>query len=117
MRLRMLAVLTALVLASAACGNSKSQTATTTTLKGSTSPSSVNTGDLTKDVPVTAKGVTAKQISVDVIASKTNPLHGHYAEIADGVQAYFNMMNSTGGITPGSCASPPSSGPSVPISQ
>jgi hypothetical protein len=26
-------------------------------------------------------------------------------------------MNSTGGITPGSCAPPPSSGPSVPISE
>jgi hypothetical protein len=26
-------------------------------------------------------------------------------------------MNSSGGITPGSCAPPPSSGPSVPISQ
>jgi ABC-type branched-subunit amino acid transport system substrate-binding protein len=94
----MLAVVTALVVASAACGNSKSQTASTTTQPASTSQTSANAGDLTKNVPVTAKGVTDKQISVDVIASKTNPLHGHYAEIADGVQAYFNMINSTGGI-------------------
>jgi len=94
----MLAVLTALVVASAACGNSKSQTATTTTQAGSTSQSTVNPSDIHKFVPVTAKGVTDKQISVDVIASKTNPLHGHYAEIADGIQAYFNMVNSTGGI-------------------
>jgi ABC-type branched-subunit amino acid transport system substrate-binding protein len=94
----MLAVLTVLVVASAACGNSKSQTATTTTLSGSTSQSTGNSADIHKFVPVTAKGVTDKQISVDVIASKTNPLHGHYAEIADGIQAYFNMMNSTGGI-------------------
>ena len=49
-------------------------------------------------MPVTAKGVTDKQISVDVIASKTNPLHGQYAEIADGMQAYFNMVNADGGL-------------------
>ena len=39
-----------------------------------------------------------KQISVNVIVSKTNPLHGKYAEIADGMQAYFDMVNSEGGL-------------------
>jgi branched-chain amino acid transport system substrate-binding protein len=95
MRLRMLAVLTALVVVSAACGNSKKDTTATTTPKQGTTQT---TGDFHKKVPVTAKGVTDSQISVDVIASKTNPLHGKYAEIADGMQAYFNMVNSEGGL-------------------
>jgi ABC-type branched-subunit amino acid transport system substrate-binding protein len=98
MRLRMFAVLTVLAVAAAACGNSKSQTASTTSVGGSTSQTTAGQSDLTKHVPVTAKGVTDKTITVDTITSKSNPLHGHYAEIADGVQAYFNMMNSTGGI-------------------
>jgi ABC-type branched-subunit amino acid transport system substrate-binding protein len=99
MRLRMLAVLLTMAVVAAACGNSKSQSATTTTAKGGgPTQTTVSSNDLTKDLPVTAKGVTSKTITVDTITSKTNPLHGHYAEIADGVQAYFNMMNSTGGI-------------------
>jgi ABC-type branched-subunit amino acid transport system substrate-binding protein len=91
----MLAILTVLVVVSAACGNSKKDTAVTTAPKGGTSQT---TGDIHKKVPVTAKGVTDSEISVDVIASKTNPLHGKYAEIADGMQAYFNMVNSEGGL-------------------
>src|SRR6478736_2304572 len=51
-----------------------------------------------KHVPVTAKGVSDTEISVDTISSKTNPLHGRYAEIADGMQAYFNMVNAEGGL-------------------
>src|ERR1700729_3846712 len=98
MRLRMIAVVTAVVVIAAACGNSKSQTAPTTLPPAGTKQSTVNTAALTKDLPVHAKGVTSTQISVDTITSKTNPLHGHYAEIADGVQAYFNMVNSEGGI-------------------
>jgi ABC-type branched-subunit amino acid transport system substrate-binding protein len=98
MRLRLLAMLTALVVVAAACGNSKSQTAATTTQPAGATQTTVGQADIHKFLPVTAKGVTDKQITVDTITSKTNPLHGHYAEIADGVQAYFNMINSQGGI-------------------
>jgi len=91
-------MLTALAVVSAACGNSKSQTASTTTAPAGSTQSTVSQADLQKFVKVTAKGVTDTQISVDTIASKTNPLHGKYAEIADGMQAYFNMVNSEGGI-------------------
>jgi branched-chain amino acid transport system substrate-binding protein len=94
----MLAVLTAVVVVSAACGNSKSQTAPTTTVPAGKTQATIVQSDLHTDVPVTAKGVTSSQISVDAIASKTNPLHGHYAEIADGIQAYFNMVNAQGGL-------------------
>jgi branched-chain amino acid transport system substrate-binding protein len=98
MRFRMVALVTVMVVASAACGNSQSQTAATTTEVAAATVATVNQASLHEFRPVTAKGVTDKQISVDVIASKTNPLHGHYAEIADGVQAYFNMVNSEGGL-------------------
>jgi ABC-type branched-subunit amino acid transport system substrate-binding protein len=94
----MLAMLTVLVVAAAACGNSKSQTTASTTQPGGSTQTTGSASDLTKHVPVTAKGVTDTTITVDTIASKSNPLHGHYAEIADGMQAYFNMLNSTGGI-------------------
>ena len=98
MRLRMCAVLTVVVVVAAACGNSRSQTASTTTRPAGTTQTMVNAAVLHKFVHVVAKGVTDRQISVDVIAAKTNPLHGKYAEIADGIQAYFNMINSHGGL-------------------
>lgn len=95
MRLRILAVLTALVLVSAACGNSKSDTTATTAPKQGTTQT---TGDITTKVPVDAPGVTDSDITVNVISSTKNPLHGRYGEIADGMQAYFNMVNADGGL-------------------
>ena len=97
MRLRMLAVLTALVVVSAACGNAKSKGAGPTSPSGATQ-TTASQADIHKFVANTSKGVSNKEISVDVIASKTNPLHGKYAEIADGIQAYFNMVNADGGL-------------------
>jgi branched-chain amino acid transport system substrate-binding protein len=98
MRLRMLAILTVLAVVSAACGNSKSESKSSTTVKAGSTQSTFNPADLKKNLPITAKGVTSSTITVDTIASKTNPLHGKYAEIADGIQAYFNMVNSEGGL-------------------
>lgn len=43
-------------------------------------------------------GVTDSQISVGVVASTTNPLGGNYGTIADGVRAYFEKVNSEGGV-------------------
>ena len=98
MRLRMLAVLTALALVSVACGNSKSEKETASSSPSGSTQTTASGADIHKFVANTSKGVTDKQISVDVIASKTNPLHGKYAEIADGMQAYFNMVNADGGL-------------------
>src|SRR6476660_1323034 len=98
MRLRMLAMLTALVVVSGACGNSKSQSESSTTAKAGTTQTTFDATQLKKHVPVTAKGVSDTEISVDTISSKTNPLHGRYAEIAAAMQPYFNMVNSEGGI-------------------
>ncbi len=99
MRLRILALTTAVLIATAGCGNSQKDTATTTTQKGGQTPqTTASSTDIHKFVHLDEKGVTDKTITVDVIASKTNPLHGKYAEIADGVQAYFNMVNADGGL-------------------
>lgn len=99
MRFRMLAILIVVALVAGACANSKSQSEPTTSpAKASTPQTTATARDLDKFVHLDEPGVSDKQISVDVIASKTNPLHGHYAEIADGIQAYFNMVNSEGGL-------------------
>ena len=98
MRTRMLAILIAVALAASACGNSKAKSDPTTSPSHSSTPLTIAERDIHKFVHLSVPGVTDKQISVDVIASKTNPLHGHYAEIADGVQAYFNMVNSDDGL-------------------
>jgi ABC-type branched-subunit amino acid transport system substrate-binding protein len=99
MQVRMLAIVTVVACAVAACSNSKSQSASTTTLGHSSTPATIAAGNaIHRFVHLNVPGVSDKQISVDVIASKTNPLHGRYAEIADGMQAYFNMVNSQGGL-------------------
>jgi ABC-type branched-subunit amino acid transport system substrate-binding protein len=47
---------------------------------------------------VNAPGVSATEIKVGGVASVNNPLGGSYGAAFDGVQAYFDMVNSTGGI-------------------
>jgi branched-chain amino acid transport system substrate-binding protein len=45
--------------------------------------------------PVNEPGVTATEINVGGVTSKTNPLGGDYASAFDGVQAYFDMVNAS----------------------
>lgn len=45
--------------------------------------------------PVNQPGVTQTEINVGGVVAKTNPLGGDYASAFDGVQAYFNMVNSS----------------------
>lgn len=85
MRARMAVVpLLALVLASGACSNSSS---------GSSGGKASNSNK-TVDQP----GITKDTIRVGGVVAKTNPLNGPYASAFDGTQAYFNMMNASGGI-------------------
>ena len=87
------AALTAFVLVAAACGNS------TSTATKNNSGNSGNTGTASGgQVAVSATGVTATEIHVGGVASITNPLGGNYGDIFKGVQAYFDMVNSKGGI-------------------
>ncbi len=80
----------ALALVGAACSNSESGSSTTTT-------SADSGGDETL-VAVDAPGVTDSEIHVEGVASITNPIGGSYATAADGVNAYFAMVNSEGGV-------------------
>ena len=75
--------LLALVLAAGACSNSSS---------GSSGKAS--SSNKTVDQP----GVTKDTIRVGGVVAKTNPLNGPYASAFDGTQAYFNMINASGGI-------------------
>src|SRR5689334_7390188 len=99
MRIRGVAVLVVAMLLAAACGNSSngssksSDTGPATTAK----PSQQN-ADLNVFHPISETGVTDKEIRVSVVASINNPLGGNYGALADGINAYFAMMNSQGGI-------------------
>ena len=54
---------------------------------------------LKKNVHLTGvQGVTDSEIKVAVITAGSNPLAGDYTTFQDGIQAYFNMINSQGGI-------------------
>ncbi len=99
MRVRVVAVMIAVVLLGAACGNASSKSSSTTTVPtGSTVAPTVNTADLTVHHPISEKGVTDSEIRVSVVADITNPLGDPYQPFADGINAYFAMMNSSGGI-------------------
>ncbi len=96
-RILLLGVVVALLLA--ACSNSGSSKNTSSTIPknaGSTTQTSI--GDLTKKDPVTAKGVTDSEIDTDAVVTITNSPTGSYAPLADGIKAYFEMVNSSGGI-------------------
>jgi branched-chain amino acid transport system substrate-binding protein len=97
MRARWVAVFAVLAVAATACGNSSSGKTkkSTTTSGGSSSETTIKSGQFP---PVNAPGVTPTEIRVSGVASTTNPLGGLYGTAFDGVQAYFDMVNSQGGI-------------------
>jgi ABC-type branched-subunit amino acid transport system substrate-binding protein len=95
MATRTLIVGMAVVVALAACGNSSSSKPQAT---GGTPATTAAQQSLAENDPVHAPGVTSSTISVAAITSKTNILGGTEGNFPDGVQAYFNYINSTGGI-------------------
>ena len=90
MRTRVIAVLAMSALLVAACSNASSS-------KSGTGDTSSTTGG-GKATAVDQPGVTADTIRVGGVVSKTNPLNGPYASAFDGTKAYFDMINSEGGI-------------------
>jgi ABC-type branched-subunit amino acid transport system substrate-binding protein len=88
------AILMGFVMIAAACGNSKGTTAQGDNNGGGGSGGTASSGQ----VAVNAPGVTATEIRVGGVASVSNPLGGNYGDIFKGVQAYFDMVNSKGGI-------------------
>lgn len=95
MRIRWIVLITVVALVGAACGNSRSSGTTTTTAGATGSQTTTPTG---RTVAVNAPGVTQTEIRVGGVASTTNPLGGKYGISFQGVQAYFDMVNSQGGI-------------------
>ncbi|MFN8034818.1 MAG: ABC transporter substrate-binding protein [Acidimicrobiia bacterium] len=55
-------------------------------------------GTKVKKVTVDAPGVTATEIHVGSITSKTNPIGGLNGLLDEGIKAYFNVVNSKGGV-------------------
>ena len=88
-----MAVATTFVLVAAACGNASQKSSSSG--GGSSAPSGTAAGG---QVAVNETGVTSTQIRVGGVASVTNPLGGSYGDSFKGTQAYFNMINSQGGI-------------------
>jgi ABC-type branched-subunit amino acid transport system substrate-binding protein len=101
MRSRILAAGAVVALLTVACGNagSSSKSSIPTTQPGAPPITEVTGADLQKNVPLTGvQGVTDKEIKVAVITAGSNPLAGDYTTYVDGIQAYFDMINSEGGI-------------------
>lgn len=91
------------LLLAAACGNSPTDTANQSGGaaggNGGGGPgTTVSAADLQKKVPITADGVTDTEIRVGGVAAVTNPLQADYGQAFKGTQAYFDMINSQGGI-------------------
>lgn len=95
MRFRLIATSAAVFLVAAACGNSSGSDGNAGGDGDSTSGSGGGQGE---KVAVDAPGVTDDEIRVEGVASLTNPLGGKYDTAADGVNAYFEMVNSEGGV-------------------
>jgi ABC-type branched-subunit amino acid transport system substrate-binding protein len=101
MRSRILATCAAVGLLAVSCSNAaSSKPISEATSQPGTPPITEASGaTLRKDIPLPGvPGVTNSQISVAVITAGTNPLAGDYTRFVDGIQAYFNMVNSEGGI-------------------
>ena len=97
--LRTVAISTVLVLAMAACGNSGDDDDDAGGSSDNTTATTSGEADLTEERPgATRRASPTPRSRWSVIASKTNPLNGKYAELADGMNAYFDMVNDDGGI-------------------
>jgi hypothetical protein len=89
----------AIVLLVAACGNSGSSGKSDSTIPQNSGGTPTTFGDLTKHLPSTEQGVTDSEIRVNAVITESNSPVGSYAPFADGIEAYFKMMNdSFGGI-------------------
>jgi ABC-type branched-subunit amino acid transport system substrate-binding protein len=101
MRARILVFAVTVALFAVACGNAGSESETKSTIpqNGASTPTSIDPESLKVNNPVDAPGVSDSEINVAVIATKTNnPTGGDFSTVADGVNAYFEMMNASGGI-------------------
>jgi len=89
---------TMLVGTAAACSNAPATTTGAAPTAGGTASTTISPGPSGTFPAVNQPGVTATEIKVAGVASVTNPLGASYGSAFDGVQAYFDMINSQGGI-------------------
>jgi ABC-type branched-subunit amino acid transport system substrate-binding protein len=95
---RAFVLLCALAVLATACSNSGSGNAKPAT-PASGAPGTTYTGtNFNTNVPVKAPGVTSTSINVGSLVSITNPVGGNYGLMNDGINAYFDFINSQGGI-------------------
>jgi branched-chain amino acid transport system substrate-binding protein len=76
-------------LLAAACSSNPSNSATSTTGTG---------GGSGTHVPSTAPGVTNNSITVGSLTTRSGALAAQFAQISNGVQAYFDAINAQGGV-------------------
>jgi branched-chain amino acid transport system substrate-binding protein len=84
------AVVLGAALVAAGCTTAAGGGATTTTGGGATTTSGAP--------PVSAPGVTATQIDIGAISSRTGGLAGYFDGLAPGMIAYFKMIDGAGGV-------------------
>ncbi len=96
---RWVALGAALVLLLGACGSSgdDDDTAAPTETGGDGPAEQASEEQLDEFVEIDEVGVTDTEIRATVITSATNPLGGKYKEFGDGVEAYFDMVNTEDG--------------------
>ncbi len=94
MRARVSALLVALALVAAACGSSGSSRSS----GKSSSTNTTNAGAGGTFPAVSQPGVTPTEIRVSGLVDATDPTGPGYRSAYDGVQAYFDMVNSKGGV-------------------
>ena len=92
------AVAAAIALMSAACSNAGSSKASPTTVAPGGPVTTNVKHDTTTNEKVDAQGVTSTEIDVASVTSKTSVLGGQDAKLNDGIKAYFDLVNSKGGI-------------------
>jgi ABC-type branched-subunit amino acid transport system substrate-binding protein len=88
----------AIVMLAAACGNSGSSGKSDSTIPQNNGATPTTFGDLTKNVPSSEQGVTDSEIKVNAVITESNSPVGSYGPFADGIKAYFKMINDGGGI-------------------
>jgi ABC-type branched-subunit amino acid transport system substrate-binding protein len=84
-------------LALSACGNAGDDSSSSDSSPGATVTTFKGT-DFNEKQKVDVQGVSDTEIKVAAITSKTNPLGGDYGLLDEGIKAYFDLVNSKGGI-------------------
>ena len=94
--LKAVAALAALAITTAAC--SSSNTSSSTTTSSTTATSGGSTGSTGSGSSGPSPGITSNSVTVGQIDDISLPVPGLFKGAEDGAQAYFDYVNSTGGV-------------------